>query len=274
MRGATRSTNLSRFFDTAMTTDPPTERPGPLASSWVEVRCRPASSRRSERLRSLAAAIGQRLAELHAAFSQAGTAAASRRRDVRTGTISTRLAERAKTAWERGRAALTSQPPPSDAAMAIVDAARRAITIGSWLVCSAPRAPPFPRALRVSRVHGTLDLAHVLIYEGDVLFIGPAEDPTESPEWRRRLETPLVDVASLLWSLQNAATRALAGRPPTSPADRDRLAALVTVVGGRLPRTRSSRPTGEQPSAWLSCPDDAETHRHYPSAVAVRTGVR
>ena len=30
----------------------------------------------------------------------------------------------------------------------------------------------------MSRVHGTLDLAHVLIYEGDVLFIGPAENST------------------------------------------------------------------------------------------------
>jgi maltose alpha-D-glucosyltransferase/alpha-amylase len=213
--------DLSRFFDTAMTTDPPTERPGPLASSWVQVP--PAGVVEAlGTFASLAAAIGQRLGELHAAFNQAGTAPPRDGATFGPDDLA-RLAERAKTAWDRGRAALTSQPPTSDAAKAIVD--QLVANHDRFLAGAQVSRPAVSPGLGVSRVHGTLDLAHVLIYEGDALFIGPAENPTESPEWRRRLETPLVDVASLLWSLQNVATRALAGRPPTSPADWGRLAA-------------------------------------------------
>ena len=107
--------DLSRFFDTAMTTDPPAGDPDRLH--------RPGS-------RSPPAGVGEALGT----FAQPcrGDWATARRaaRGLRTGrqrhrleparrstrTISTRLAERATAAWERAGRRLTSQPPPSDAA--------------------------------------------------------------------------------------------------------------------------------------------------------------
>jgi maltose alpha-D-glucosyltransferase / alpha-amylase len=246
--------DLSRFFDTAMTTDPPKERPGALASSWIAVP--PVGVEEAlGTFAGIAAALGQRLAEMHAAFGWTKTA--SPRAGV---TFSAddleRLAERARAAWERARVAVVSQPTPSDAGKATVDqliANQDRFLAGAQAPSSAVLS-----GLAVSRVHGTLDLAHVLIYEGDVLFIGPAENPTESPERRRRLDTPLVDVASLLWSLQNAATRALTGRPATSPTDRDRLAAWSQwwVAGSAHALLASYR---KATAGMAFVPEDADT---------------
>jgi maltose alpha-D-glucosyltransferase/alpha-amylase len=211
---------LSRFLDAAITMDPPKERPGPLPSSWTE----PLPASVEEALRPfahLAGALGHRLGELHLALSQAASAPAGSDSTLSAGDLD-RLVVRATTAWERARAALIGQPPMNEAAKATVDT-----LVGSHdrFLAAAQNSPIDGTArLAVMRVHGTLDLTHVLIYEGDVLFIGPEEDPAEPPDKRRRPDTPLVDVASLLWSLQNASTRALAVRPATSPPDYDRLA--------------------------------------------------
>ena len=212
--------DLSRFFDTAMTSDPPTNRPGPLASSWIDVPP-PGVEATLGTFAGVAAAIGQRLAEMHAAFGRIGVAS-SQADAIFDADHLNGLAERAAKAVEHALAAVTSQPAPSDAAKGISD--QLVAHHDRFLTGARASRSAVPSGLAMSRVHGTLDLAHVLIYEGDVLFIGPAENSTQSPESRRRLQTPLVDIASLLWSLQNAATRALAGRPATSPADRDRLA--------------------------------------------------
>jgi maltose alpha-D-glucosyltransferase/alpha-amylase len=169
----------------------------------------------------LHSAFGHRLAELHRAFSQSA-------QPIEAGAPLDppeldRLAERATTAWERARAAMLAHRPASDTTRTVLDdlVGRHDQVLAS---VRAARAR-VPSGLGRSRIHGTLELSHVLIYEGDVWFIGPAENPIESPERRRRPETPLVDLASLLWSLQIAATRALIVRTASAPADHERLSA-------------------------------------------------
>jgi predicted trehalose synthase len=192
--------DLSRFFDAVMTTEPPTGQAGPLASSWNESLPDEAEAALGSFGR-LAAMMGQRLGEMHAALATAGAPIEAPSAD--------RLFERTLAAWSAAGPYLESSGPGD-------------VRISSALEASRAGAP---RPVPAIRVHGALDLAHVLIYEGDVSFIGPAEDPAVPPDQRRVPDTPLVDVASLLWSLQNVAIRALAVRPATSPTDHERLAA-------------------------------------------------
>ena len=212
---------LSRFFDAGTTSDPPAERPRPLAAFQLEAV--PADVERAlDTFARVAGAMGQRLAELHAALGRIDAGTAEPMAQGGAGDAD-HLAETVTAAWERARATLTSLPAPSDATRASVDALVRHHDRLLGAVRTARHDIRSP--LGIARVHGTLDLAHVLIYQDDALFIGPAEDSTEPPDRRRRLESPLVDVATLLWSLQNAAMRALALRPAATPTDRERLLA-------------------------------------------------
>jgi maltose alpha-D-glucosyltransferase/alpha-amylase len=207
--------DLSRYFDEALTVDPPSEQPGPLASSW-SLPVPPDVQQHLGTFAHIATTLGQRLAEMHLAFDQVQ----AKQTEPAATVTAAALAARAAAAWERAQSVLASQPAATEAAKAAVEE----LTANQPRFASAIESSRTGRAdLALSRIHGSLDLAHVLIYESEVLFIGPAENPTEPPEVRRRLEVPLADVASVLWSLQNVATRALTVRPATSPTDRDRL---------------------------------------------------
>jgi maltose alpha-D-glucosyltransferase/alpha-amylase len=211
--------DLFRFFDAVMTTDPPIGRPEPLASSWSSPLPPDVQQTLGSMVR-VVGALGQRLGELHRAFLSGEDVGKEAGRSFDQDQLD-RLIERAQAQWEGARRAITSSPAPSDTARTVIETLLA--NHDRFLADIAGSRTGLPASLAASRIHGTLDLAHVLIYEGDVMFIGPAENPTESPEMRRRLDTPLLDVASLLWSLQNAATRALALRPATSPTDLQRL---------------------------------------------------
>ena len=211
--------DLSRFFDAVTTTDPPAGGPGPLASSWsgplpAEVQQFVGTMAR------VSGAIGQRLGELHRAYLNADRARQEMGTPFGQGDLD-RLVERVVALWERTRATITSQPPSTEAVRSAIETLV-ANHVRFLAEIRRSRDELRPR-LVTSRVHGTLDLAHVLIYEGDAMFIGPSENPAEPPETRRRQNTPLTDVASLLWSLQNVATRALTLRPAISPTDLERL---------------------------------------------------
>jgi maltose alpha-D-glucosyltransferase/alpha-amylase len=82
-----------------------------------------------------------------------------------------------------------------------------------------------PRGLRMTRVHGSLDLAHVLIYEGDFSIIGPGGDTSRPPEFRLQPQHPLWDVAVMIRSFQIAADVALEGHVRTPPHQRTELRA-------------------------------------------------
>ena len=167
---------------------------------------------------------------------------------------------------------VTAQPPPNEAAIGHREAARRAITIVSW-PRAARRASPFhpglpPSGSTARSTSRTCSSTKVTCCSSVRPKIRPSH-PTGAADSRR----PLVDVASVLWSLQNAATRALAVRPATSPTDRDRLAAWaqwwVAGASHALPRVL---PAGNGRPGLR--PGNAETRRRSSTAVAVRSGVQ
>ena len=71
----------------------------------------------------------------------------------------------------------------------------------------------------MTRTHGSLDLAHVLMYERDVTFIGMAGAVSRSPAERCQLRSPLEDLATLLRSLHAAPDAVVASRAGASPAE-------------------------------------------------------
>jgi maltose alpha-D-glucosyltransferase/alpha-amylase len=106
--------------------------------------------------------------------------------------------------------------------------------------------------LTLTQIHGSLDLAHVLIYETDVTFIGPAGDGTEPPEARRRLRSPLEDVAVMLRSFHTAAAVAFEGNATLPAHQRDAVAAWTrcwTAWNGAAFLAAYRRAAGD--AAWL-----------------------
>ena len=231
-----------------MTTDPPTERPGPLASSWVQVP--PAGVVEAlGTFASLAAAIGQRLAELHAAFSQAGTAPPRDGATFGPDDLD-RLAERAKTAWERGRAAMTSQPSPSDAAKATVDqliANHDRFLAGAAGV--ARRRSTRPCREQGSRHARPRARAHLRrrrpVHRSRRKSDRATGVETTTRDAARRRGQPVV--------VAPECRHASARRPSGDVTDRSGPAGrVVTMVGGRLRARARSRPTDGRRSAWHS----------------------
>ena len=149
MRGATHSTELSRFFDAAITMDPP-KRPARTAGILV---AGSAAGRRRRSAGNVRAACRRRSGNGWASCTWHSVGGAGRRcrpgsirRHARRGDDLDRLAERATAAWERARAAITAQPSPNEASTAVFEAlvAQSRSFPGAQ---PARRASAFPRGL-------------------------------------------------------------------------------------------------------------------------------
>jgi maltose alpha-D-glucosyltransferase/alpha-amylase len=78
-----------------------------------------------------------------------------------------------------------------------------------------------------ARLHGDLHLGQVLVVGSDVTFVGFGFEPTGVPEARRAKHSPMKDVASLLLSLDRAASSAILRRAAERPEERPVLTSLV-----------------------------------------------
>jgi maltose alpha-D-glucosyltransferase/alpha-amylase len=111
-----------------------------------------------------------------------------------------------------------------------------------------------------TRLHGDLHLGHVLVVGSDVMLIGFGFDPTGGAEARRIKHSPLKDVASLLRSLDRAASSALL----RLAAERPEALALVThLVRGWQADAQAALLTGYREGigdcpAWPSAPGESE----------------
>jgi maltose alpha-D-glucosyltransferase/alpha-amylase len=204
---------LSRFFDEAMTLDLP-QAPAPGLAAWWS------GSRFGFMVESMsvygrtAGAIGARVAELHAALGAAPADHQTARRD---------WARRASSAWDRARAALEHasglSEPAARLSMDLLQRERDVLETIRRASGAAPAGQP------PARIHGTLDLNHVLLYEGDALFVGPVSDANVPPDDRVRDDHPFADLAALVWSLERATAVGLAAQIAARPTEHDRLAA-------------------------------------------------
>ncbi|HYN10128.1 MAG TPA: maltose alpha-D-glucosyltransferase [Vicinamibacterales bacterium] len=82
-----------------------------------------------------------------------------------------------------------------------------------------------PTGLQLTRVHGAYDLGQVLLSEADFVIIDFEGDPAQPMEERRRLNTPLRDVANMVRSFQYAAGASLSARVTIAPQDAERITA-------------------------------------------------
>jgi maltose alpha-D-glucosyltransferase / alpha-amylase len=82
-----------------------------------------------------------------------------------------------------------------------------------------------PDGLQLTRIHGAYDLGQVLLSEGDFMIIDFEGDPSLPMEERRRLNTPLRDVANMIRSFQYAAGVGLTARLSITPQDAERMSA-------------------------------------------------
>jgi maltose alpha-D-glucosyltransferase/alpha-amylase len=87
------------------------------------------------------------------------------------------------------------------------------------------QAARVPAGLQLTRIHGAYDLGQVLLSEADFIIIDFEGDPTVPMQERRRLNTPLRDVATMVRSFQYAAGAGLSARLTIAPQDAERLAA-------------------------------------------------
>jgi maltose alpha-D-glucosyltransferase/alpha-amylase len=92
-----------------------------------------------------------------------------------------------------------------------------------WLASLVTAHDAQTSTVAVSHVHGSLDLAHILVHEGDFHFVGPGDAANLPPEDRLRDQSPFVDLATMLRSFHLASEVALATRAATAAHQIDRL---------------------------------------------------
>jgi len=210
---------LERFVDLALALDPPVGQPGTLHDLWatgVPTNVSQAMGAYAQ----VAGRLGHRVAELHAALE--GPEAARRFGTAElSSTDVDNLTERVGAGWERARAAVTAANDHPE-------------TVRGLLQPMLDRHEEIGRAIRsirqlqlaglpLTRTHGSLDLAHILHYEGDFSFIGPEDDGARSVAERQRLRSPLEDVANVIRSFQSAGTHMVSARRSAVPQLPDRV---------------------------------------------------
>ncbi len=171
-----------------------------------------------------AAAIGQRLGELHAVFSDASSDPAFAPEPVDEASLA---------GWADGTIeqidlafamlkTVTEWPSPAVKAQAETllghaDALRQA---------ARSLAAEGTGSLR-TRVHGDFHLGQVLVVQSDAYLIDFEGEPARTMEQRRAKSSPIRDVAGLLRSFDYAQAAALPGRVATAPAAASRRAEIL-----------------------------------------------
>ena len=168
-----------------------------------------------------ASTLGRRTAELHLALATEAAKAAFGSEASNTAWVEA-LAARAKRQLDTTVTALASAADklPSSAA-----------ALADTLVISRERlnaviddlATGIPAGLDLTRIHGAFDLGQVLLTEGDYVIIDLEGDPALPMDERRRLNTPVRDVANMIRSFQYAAGVGLTTRLTLAPQDGDRI---------------------------------------------------
>ncbi len=173
----------------------------------------------------LAAAIGRRLAEMHAVL-----ASPSDHPEFAPEPVGDAEAQ----AW--GRSVVEQIDLAVEAVDRVADwadeptqeAAQNFLTIADELRSSARQLARASAGFATqTRVHGDFHLGQVLVTPGDATLIDFEGEPAKTMEQRRAKSSPLRDVAGLLRSFDYAAASALAGRAPGSEQWGERQATLV-----------------------------------------------
>ena len=214
--------DLDRFFERLMTQEPPSDPLPPRDELGLSVIPTSAWNTIGGYLTS-AAMLGRRTAELHLALN--GTAAADVLgvgRQDRTGMVElTREIEREADAMFRALAA-SPRALSADAQALDADLRRRRDELIAT-VRHAAKALTTP--VQISRIHGDYHLGQVLLGEEDFTIVDFEGEPTRSIEARRRLQSPLKDVAGMMRSFHYAAEAARLAKSATAagPAGAERL---------------------------------------------------
>jgi maltose alpha-D-glucosyltransferase/alpha-amylase len=205
---------LERFLDLAATLGEPPTAPRDVSSVWTLQAPEVAHQTMGGYLK-IATTLGHRTALLHAALTHPAVI-----KQFGQGVLDepgiVGLAERTAASWERARVTLLSTKYAS-ASDPQAEAVNRLLSRQDQIryLAARSRAEIAPGSV-LHPVHGNLDLAHVLMYEGDFWFIGLAGNAAEHPDRRRRMQSPFQDLASVLRSFHTAAGAALARRSSTT----------------------------------------------------------
>jgi maltose alpha-D-glucosyltransferase/alpha-amylase len=213
---------LARYFESALTWEVSAADLPAIPNAWtaeIPERARQTVGGYLE----TAAMLGRRTAELHVALAGADAVAAFG--DARLDSHAARRLQSAIVADAEQLPAILAQLPsdtPEDVrTVARVAQARAQDVVGAIRRAAGALAPD----LQLTRIHGDYHLGQVLLYEEDAYIVDFEGEPTRPIEERRRLQSPMKDVAGMVRSFSYAAGAGLAAALTLVGHDRERLAA-------------------------------------------------
>jgi maltose alpha-D-glucosyltransferase/alpha-amylase len=210
-----------RFFDIALTRDPALGALPPRLNPWSAEIPELARDTVGGYLET-ATVLGRRTAELHLAL---GSPAA--RAELGAGVLDdaqiARLAGDVRA--DAGRLVEDLEDLPPETRGAALDSARVVLAHPDLLRQAADiAAAGVPRGLQTMRIHGDYHLGQVLHHEEAFTIVDFEGEPTRPIEERRRLNSPMKDVAGMVRSFSYAVAAGLEPRLTVTPRDAERLA--------------------------------------------------
>jgi maltose alpha-D-glucosyltransferase/alpha-amylase len=210
---------LGRYFERAVTLDPPTTLP----ADPLELSEEPLAASLDELLGisdDAAAALGRCTAELHLALARPGDDPAFMPEPTTAEDLAA-LADRIRRDAAKVFAALKAAIPrlPDD----VVEQASRVLSYRGRMWARLERLRHVAPGMARTRIHGDFHLARVLRVGHDFMVTGFDGPPGSSLEERRAKQSPLRDVSGMLRSFGYACQVALMGHVARRPTDLARL---------------------------------------------------